>query len=303
MKIVFNLHNVGLGNNGGSKTLVRCAESMASLGHEVVMYSNVKSRFSWHKPIGVKMVYGNLAPKSDVAIATGYKSVDSTLSSRAKRKFYYIRGQELWQAKEKHLIASYKKLNCIVNSGWLNSYLNSIGIRNHLIYAGMDFERYHNLNGYRKNVLGGLFHKKHKTKNHSQVEKIANLSGYELQMLGKHCKNPSLKGLNSFYNSMKVWIATTELEGFHNPPTEASLAGAGLVATDHPKSGMSDYAINEETSLIYSANNLEQAADCVKTLITDNNLRVKLNNNMVELLRTKIGSREENMKKFIEVIS
>jgi hypothetical protein len=300
MKIVFNLHNVGLGNNGGSKTLVRCAEILALLGHEVVMYSNVESRFNWHKPIGVKMKGGKRPPASDIAIATGYKSVDSTVSSDASKKFYYIRGFELWQAKEKHLMASYKKLNCIVNSGWLKGHLEDRGISAKLIWAGMDFDRYYNLNEYRQDIIGGLFHKKHKTKRHSHIQQIAENSGYDLKMLGKDCKNPSLKKLNIFFNSIKVWIATTELEGFHNPPTETSLAGAGLVATDHSMSGMSDYAIDEETALIYNSGDLNQASENAKRLMTDNNLRLRLNNNMIDLLKSKIGSREDNMKKMVE---
>ena len=66
MRFVFNLLDVGLGNNGGSRTIIKCGEALASLGIEVIMYSNVQSGYTWHEPKGVKFVYGDKLPKCNI---------------------------------------------------------------------------------------------------------------------------------------------------------------------------------------------------------------------------------------------
>ena len=185
MRIVFNLHNVGLGNNGGSRTLLRCAETLQALGAEVYIYAD-KSKYTWHKtlvPIVAK------APRCDVMIATGYRSVPSTIKARASRKYYYIRGFELWQADEKMLFDSYRSLNCIVNSEWLQRYLAGNGVSSQIVYPGLDFEWFYNKNKEIQHRIGGLFHVKHATKRAGDVMAIASAVGQKPFLVNKHVKN------------------------------------------------------------------------------------------------------------------
>lgn len=303
MKIVFNLHRVGLGNNGGSRTIIKSAESLASLGHEVILSIDIKNKYTWEKIGGeVKVLYGNKSPKGDVIIATGYDSVRSTLLSPIKKKFYFIRGFEVWRTTKDNLFKSYKSLRCIVNSSWLQKMLKKRGVKSSLIYNGLDFNDFYNMNVARENPLGALYHKKHKTKNHAFVQKCADIRGTPLLSLNKDIKNPNSTQLNDWYNNINVWISASELEGLHNPPMEASLSGCGLVATDHPRSGVSDYAIHNKTALVYKHGDKTDAMNCIKKLLSDDNTRRELNLNMVELLRTKIGTREKNMIKFLNII-
>ena len=175
MKIIINLHNVGLGNNGGSRTLIRCAEVLSELGNTVIMCSNHKSKYTWHKiKSEVRVIHSNKVPNGDVIIATGYKSVKSTVRSSIKRKFYYIRGFELWQASEKDLVKSYKSLNCIVNSSCLYDFLAKNKINSKIMFAGLDFDMYYDKHIDRNPVIGGVFHKKHKTKKHDHLLDISN---------------------------------------------------------------------------------------------------------------------------------
>jgi len=304
MKIIFNLQNVGLGNNGGSRTLIKCADVLSGLGNEVVLHSNHKSRYRWHTiDKGVKMSLSNKIPNGDVIIATGYGSVSSTVSSKISKKFYYIRGFELWNAKKKNLLNSYKSLKCIVNSSWLYDYLLSRGIKSDIVYAGLDFDIYYDKEEARGDIIGGLFSKRHKTKRHSHVIDISKKCKKKLVMLGRECRNRPFSEINEFYNGIKVWVSTSELEGFHNPPTEAAMCGCAIVCTDHHRGGVSDYAINNETALIYPSGDLKFAAKCVMRLMNDYKLRNKLDKNMKALLSSKIGDRESNMKRFMEVIS
>lgn len=303
MRIVFNLQRVGLGNNGGSRTVIKSAETLASLGQEVIISSNIKNKYTWEKINSkVKFICGKNIPKGDVIIATGIGSVPSTISSKFKKKFYYIRGFETWAAKESTLFKSYSSLRCIVNSSWLKQLLNGRGIKCDVIYNGLDFNDFYNLREKRNIPLGGLYSKRHKTKNHAFISKCAGTGGIRTEFLNKDIKDPDPNCLNRWYNAIKVWAAASELEGLHNPPMEASLSGCGLVATNHPRSGTSDYVIHNETALLYEHGNMGDFNKKVSQLLEDEHLRCRLNGNMVALLRNKIGTRQENMKKFLEII-
>ncbi len=297
MRIVFNLQAVGLGNNGGSRTLIKCAEVLQDLGHEVTLWCSANN-YKWSK---VKVLIMSKMPQCDVIIATGYSSVPSTVAAKVKRKFYYIRGFELWRASKTQLLCSYKSLNCVVNSEWLLKYLHSKGVAAHLIYPGVDFDIFGKDTNNRKNILGGLYSKKHATKRHEDVIKVGKHLGYQVQLLNRDIVNPAPSTLRDFYNRIKVWLSPSELEGLHNCPLEAALCGSSLVATDHRSGGVSDYAIDKNSALIYPARQLEVAGQCVKQLMEDSNLRDRLGDNMQRLLKDKIGSREHNMKKLIKI--
>ncbi|KKK93190.1 hypothetical protein LCGC14_2695370 [marine sediment metagenome] len=278
MRIVFNVLKVGLGNNGGSKTLVRCAEILKELGNDVVIASQ-GNNYTWNK---IKVPIVSSLPKADVVVATGFGSVKSTVQSSIPKKFYYIRGFEIWRASEKQLLNSFKSLRCIVNSEWL--YPCDIPV------VG------------REDVVGGLFHTKHKTKRHDDVVYIAHRLGVRCVMLNRDIKNPKPGELSKFYNSIKVWISPSELEGLHNCPMEASLCGCGLVATDHAKGGTLDYAIHEETCLRYESRDLDMATSYVEKLLRDNSEREKLQSDIKKVFYNKIGSKMYNMTKMAGIL-
>lgn len=298
MKIVFNLYKVGMGNNGGTRTLIKSAEALSKLGHDVIMYSNYTNKYTWHKPEGIKIVIGGNIPSSDICIATGYGSVKSTINSKSDKKAYYVRGFETWITSKSNLISSYKKLHCIVNSEWLLRFMKKNKVKSDLVYPGLDFDLYYDLNTAR-NGVGSLFHNRHKTKRHIDAISVSK----HVKMLNKDIHNASPSDLNLWYNSLKVWFAPTELEGLHNPPMEASLCGCALVCTDHPRCGMQDYAIHGETALVYPARNISIAKKYVSELLTDEKLRLNLVSNMRKILVNKVGNRIDNMKYMIEVLS
>jgi hypothetical protein len=303
MRIVFNLHRVGLGNNGGSRTIVKSAEALASLGQEVIIASNIRNKYTW-EPINKKVnfICSKNIPKGDIIIATGIGSVGSTVSSNFKKKFYFIRGFETWAAKKSVLLKSYKSLQCIVNSGWLKKMLKSNGIKSNLVYNGLDFEDFYDMDTERHSSLGGLYSKRHKTKNHDFISKYSNEKNIPIVLLNRDIKDSNPKNINKWYNTIKVWASPSELEGLHNPPMEASLSGCGLVSTDHPRSGTSDYAISNETALIYKHGDMRSFDNQVTKLLEDEPLRQNLNRNMIRLLKDKIGTRQKNMQKFIEIL-
>lgn len=296
MRIVFNLLGTGLSNNGGSRTLIKCAENLQDLGCEVLICSSA-NKYTWHR-IGVEI--RNKIPKCDVVIATGFHSVSSTLSVKKARKFYYVRGFELWQAKESKLVKSYKSMQCIVNSEWLQQYMTKKGIGSHLVYPGVDAD-FRSYGNHRDPVIGGIFSKKHRTKRHEDVIAIGKKLGCKTVLLNRDIKNPNVSELRDFYNQIKVWVSPSELEGLHNCPMESSLCGCGIVSTDHPRGGTSDYAKHEETALVYPSRDISKAVEYTDRLLYGDECNI-FNEKMCKILMEKICDRKTNMKKLLEIL-
>lgn len=298
MRICFNVRHVGLANNGGSRTLIRCAETLRELGHDAFLYVGTNT-YSWHKH-NAKLIKTKEHPECDVTIATGYNSWPDVARYTKAKRCWYIRGFELWKAKEAKLLNAFKQIpNLFVNSQWLCDYLKSHNISSTVQYPGLDTDWFKPL-GLARSGVGALMHNIHKTKRSCDALTLKTEYNIPIKLLNKDIKKPNPEQLNNWYNGLLVWFAPTELEGLHNPPIEAALAGCALVCTDHERSGMQDYAINGETALVYPARDLVKARECIELLLADEDLRVKLNKNLVDLITTKFGTRSTRMVEFCE---
>ncbi len=323
MKILFDLRRVGFGNNGGSLTLVRSANTLSDLGHDVKVIDSGKNMHTW-TPLKVphlRLKNIDAIPNADVVIATGYRSVGSTLNlpKRCGLKAHYIRGWETWSIPE-HLIVNKilkKPTLKIVNSTGLQKKLLKFGIRSSIIYPGYDIDIFNPIKGKRDSqfvVLGGLFNRKHThIKRHDWVIDVSkrlkkeyyvklymfgadNMSG---TVIDNYVKQPDEKRKNHFYNHIDIWLAPTIQEGLHMPPAEAMLTECPVVGTDAPLSGMHDYLIHEKTGLV-SKNNFDSFFNCVKRLVEDKDLRIEYGRQARSKVM-EIGSREKNMKKMVEL--
>jgi hypothetical protein len=273
---------------------------MQDIGHEVIIVVSEPVKYDWHK-IRVKVMSKGI-PDCDAIIASGIHSVDSTVKADVPRKAYYIRGYETWRVDEGSLLGSFRRLPCVVNSPWLQKHLWKNDIKAELIYPGLDLESFTDIKDTRHDYVGAIYHKKHKTKRHADAMQAAAEAGYKLRLLNKHIKGPNEKDLNAWYNTLKVWFSPTESEGLHNPPMEAGLAGCALVCSDHPRSGI-PYARNMETALIYPHRNIVDATQCIKRLMESEDLRNRLTGQLSYVLRSEIGGREKNMRKFVEYLN
>lgn len=298
MKIVFNMLGTGLGNNGGSKTIIRSAETLQELGQDVSVCLTTNA-CTWWK-IGVPII-SSLCP-CDVLIATGYGSVKSTIDHKESGlKLWYVRAHENWAAGHESLMAAYRQVRCIANSEWIKDWLATFHISCDVVYPGIDFECYHKSDAPRANLLGGLMHG-HARKRSKDCLETHRLSRYPISMLNRDIKTGDFGRLSDFYNAIKVWMSPSENEGIQNVPMEAALCGCGLVLTDHFMGGTSDYAVDEETCLMYPARDIRSASECIDRLMKDDTLRNRLNNNAIEVIKSKIGDRKTNMRRFIELL-
>ena len=73
MRIIFDLRRVGLGDNGGSSTIVNSANTLVDLGHDVVVFDSIKNQHTWTPLKAEHIITGKnrKIPDADFIIATG----------------------------------------------------------------------------------------------------------------------------------------------------------------------------------------------------------------------------------------
>lgn len=329
MRITFDLRNVGLGNNGGSFTLVKSANTLVDMGHDVTFTDSVRNQHTW-VPLKAKhkiVRQQGKMPFGDFVIATGYKSVKETLMApqAAGRKCHWIRGWETWQYPEKKIIEKVLKPPTIklVNGQCLQDKLTSLGYESYLIRPGYDFGSLKPLNIRSKTgkiIIGGL----NKQGRHANSKRTAWVfetvkalkrkhgKKIELWMFGmeplpsttvvdKYIRNPSIEQKNNIFNNVDIWLSTSMLEGLHMPPAEAMMTECAVVGTNAEMGGTIDYLKHEDTGII-TDNNIHSFIQGVKKLVDDPKLRRKLGRKgRTRIL--EIGNRTNNMETLISLFS
>lgn len=322
MKIIFNLMNVGLGNNGGSRTIVESANTLQELGSQVVIVDNGPSKYTWTK-LKVPYVRINNINKidGDIIIATGINSVESTNESKIKNKYHWIRGWETWSIPEDKLVKIIKSSQTrkLVNSSCLKMKLLKHGMISDIIIPGYNFNEIYPLNIRENNkhvIIGGLYNqgKKRSKKRVSWIFDCYNTLKEEkipikLFMFGSDGRpsfhidyfinDPNYFEKNKLYNMCDIWLSSSELEGLHIPPAEAMLSKCCVVGNNSEMSGTQDYLINNETGIV-SDNNFKSFLESVKKLINEKELRYNLGKKGREKILS-LGDRKRNMTKMIKL--
>jgi len=318
--------NCGLGNNGGSLTIIKSANTLVDLGHDVTIVDTGKYCNTWvplkAKFKKVKSVQN--IPAAEAIIATGYGTVKTTVDAPDKcgLKMHWIRGWETWNMSEdkiKKKVLDQPTLK-MVNSTCLQKKLQEFGKNAYIIRPGYDFNEifptYERTD--REIVLGGLYNTgvKRAGKRVSWIFETAKkmkelFPGTLLLTFGsdgtpnmKHvdvfAKDPTIEQKNKMYNQVNIWLSPTELEGLHIPPAEAMLTCCPVVGTNAPMSGMQDYLISGKTGLV-SENNLKSFIDTVEFLMEQPGKRKRMGNRARDMILT-LGSREDNMKRLVDLI-
>jgi glycosyltransferase involved in cell wall biosynthesis len=322
LKIIFNLFQVGLNNNGGSHTLVNSANTLSDLGNEVIIVDSYKNYYTWNelrcKHLIIKDI--NEFPNADIIIATGMKSLSSTEKCKIKNKFVYIRGWETWVYPEGNLVNILKQSSCvkIVNSTCLQNKLASFLIPSYKCFPGYDLDEFYpnNKRNYDKITLGGLFNSggKRKTKRtewilqaYHDLKKKYDISLYlfgvedKLQKSGVNfIYNPSKKEKNNVYNKINIWLATSELEGLHITPAEAMLTECCIIGTNTEMAGTQDYLWNNSTGIVTN-NDYDSFINGIEKILFDFEKQKILGKNARNRI-LEIGDRKKNMKKFMQIL-
>ena len=326
MKIIFDLRKVGLGNNGGSATLVKSGNTLVDLNHEVYFVDSMRNQHSW-TPLKAehRIVRNNeRMPSADFIIATGYKSVGPTVTApgRCGHKAHWIRAWERWQMGEAQIVERVLKAPTLklVNSICLHNKLRSHGFDSHIIRPGYDFGQIFPKN-IRENrddiIIGGLnrdgVHGRRKrtswlfeTARYMKM-RYKNvrfwLFGSEpnpmRQIVDKYVQSPNIEEKNAFYNNVDIWMAPTMSEGLHLPPAEAMMTGCPVVATQAELSGVQDYVIDGVTGIL-SKDNLQAFMQDVEHLYHHKGCRQRYGKAGIKKIQ-EIGDRKKNMKELTEL--
>jgi len=326
MKIIFDLRKVGLGDNGGSSTLIKSGNTLVELGHEVFFIDSMRNQHTWTKLNAEHIIIRKEKniPNADVIIATGYKSVGPTVKApkRCGKKFHWIRAWETWQMPESRIVKQILASPVIklVNSICLQKKLKQYNVNSYIVRPGYDFGQIFpkHLRGERDEIIiGGLYREgvHGNRKRTSWLFECARflksrhaylkfwLFGSERKptstLFDKYVRSPSIGIKNHFYNNIDIWMAPTMSEGLHLPPAEAMMTECTVVATNAELSGVQDYTIHGETGLI-SENNLDSFIDSVHTLVKDKKLRMTLGKNARRKILS-LGDRQTNMKQMVEL--
>ncbi len=323
MKITFNLMNVGLGPNGGSLTLIKSANTLQELGHDVTIIDTGTNQNSWVPLVTPHMKIRNEKdiPNADVIIATGVRSWEPTINlpNRCGKKYTWTRGYETWNFPERKIVSILRNqnLNVIVNSICLRIKLLSHNIESHIIRPGNDFDELYPLDirNYDKIIIGGLFNKgsKRKTKRvewiFEAVKELKNKHpGIELWMFGsdgypnnpivdKYWKDPPVEIKNEIYNQCNIWLFPSSLEGLSIVCQEAMLTKCCIIATDAPMSGTQDYMVPGKTGIV-TANNLKSFIKRILLIANDRNRLYDYGKHGRKTI-LNLGDRTSNMKQLI----
>jgi glycosyltransferase involved in cell wall biosynthesis len=328
MKIIFDLRNVGLGNNGVSFTLIKSGNTLVDMGHEVIFVDSGRNQHTWvplkadHRIIKQK----SKLPVADFIIATGYKSVVETVMAppHVGRKFHYIRGWETWQYNENDIIKKILKAPTVklVNGLCLQNKLKSLGFDSHLIRPGYDFDKLKPIKVKKDPnvvVIGGL-NKQGRHANNKRtswvletVKSLKRKYGKKIQLymfgmdglssttsVDKYIRNPSIEEKNELYNKVDIWLAPSLLEGLHMPPAEAMITECPVIGTNAEMSGTIDYLEHMNTGIVTN-NDIQSFIQGTKELVDNPKLRKKLGKN-ARLKILEIGNRRSNMEILVDLL-
>jgi len=327
MKIIFDLRRVGLGNNGGSSTLIKSGNVLLEMGHDVYFIDSGKSKHTWNSLKAKHIIVKNNSniPDADIIIATGYKSVATTVKApeRCGIKAHWIRAWEFWQMTENEIVNKVLKVPTLklVNSICLQNKLKSYEIDSYIIRPGYDFDQLYPTNKRSKNtgiIIGGLYregvHGQRKRTNwlfktaaymktkHKDIQFW--LFGSERNpnndLIDNYIRSPNIIQKNEFYNSINIWLAPTMSEGLHLPPAEAMITGCPVVSTEAEMSGTQDYVVHGVTGYV-ADNKLDSFIKYVEVLYPDSYSRNQMGINAREKI-IELGNRKENMQKFVDLV-
>ena len=209
----------------------------------------------------------------------------------------------MWKMEEPKIIKTCRKISVLVNSPWLKEELAKHSIKSEFCHAGLD--NWCDLNLRQRKTRIGFLYSTVSTKKWSHCEKLASQLGfkeYEYVAFGtgkckkhwltEYLRNPSFYELQQFYSQCHIWFAPTVLEGWHNPPAEASMCGALVVCHRGPRNGM-HYA-DDRTAMLYET--LPEAARSIQRPDYSKVLRMKNH------LNRNVGTREKCMERLVKLI-
>jgi hypothetical protein len=243
MNVAFFAYISGLGNNGGSNTIVCTAHELRCLGHEVDIIATI-DRYNRdpHPPI-----VGISDKKYDAICAVLWMDVKAMHKLfPLKKKFWWMRA---WNNKpplsEQQILECARAQKTIVNASWMQRRLQLHGIKAELVHQGIDSDYWSAGYGQNREKIIGACWRPETKKCFNEAQRLF-VPGYEKSFA--HDKQPY--EMRDWYNSLDYFLAPSECEGLPNTPLEAALCNAALICKRREEAGCGDFA-DDANALLY----------------------------------------------------
>ena len=315
MKILFNAYNCGLGNNGGSKTIICSAETLNEMGHDCYILSKVDTyTLNTHRANVIKDIPLISISSFDAIINCSAWEIEHTLSLGHRNSYWWLRGWEDYRP-EGEIKKYIHKIPMLVSSIGLQRRLESYGVESELIYQGINIDFWKCASKKPEYPRVGILANVKENKRFKDALKIVDKIGDKFQYAAvgesrtitnairkelKHRNIPLLESLNKyrmrdFYSLCNIWLQASYNEGLCNMAMEAALCDCLILANVDGLSGVDDY---HQYVLTYF--DTDHACTWLNQY-PDKYIDRFVNNCKIEI-KTKIGSRKECMKKLIKAI-
>ena len=227
-------------------------------------------------------------------------------------KFYFIQHYETWNGKEEEVNETWKMpFKKIVIAGWLKDIAESMGEDSYYVPNAFDFSEFdmdikpEKRNDKKVMMLYNDLEFKGSVYGLRAFNKLKKeLSGLEVILFGvpnkpdglpewiQYYQTPERKLLRKLYNESSVFISPSLAEGFPLPPAEAMMCGSALACTDI--GGHREYAIDNETAVLFKPKDSDEIVTALKKLLSDNDLRIRLAYSGNEFIRQFTWERSVN---------
>jgi len=240
-------------------------------------------------------------PSADILIATAWQTVEESKNfpqSKGK-KIYLIQHYETWSGETNQVDETYKNKDYtkIVISTWLKEIIEKVsGERNiPLIPNGRDlFLSEYKGEGFNRNYAIGMLYSTVKFKRSDiglSAIKIAlqKFPKLKVVLFGSEYPNENLPSENftffrrppqeeipKLYQSTRIWISSSDVEGFCLPALEAICSGCAVVTTN--SGGVTDIIENGKSGIVVDPGNPQSLADAIIKVLNDKELELKLQN-------------------------
>ena len=270
--------------------------------------------------IWVRNISDETIPDADVSIATAWRTAHCAngLNKSKGEKFYFIQHYEVWNGSEEEVNETWKMpFKKIVIAKWLEDIAASMSEESYYVPNAFDFSE------FGMDILPEKRSAKKIMMLYNELEFKGSKYGLEafsvlkkefpdleLNLFGvpdkpdglpegvKYFQSPDRQTLRNLYNESSIFVSPSLAEGFPLPPAEAMICGAALACTDI--GGHREYAVNNETAVLFNSEDSNAAADTVRKLIVDDKFRINIANKGNEFI--KKFTWENSVNKFQEVL-
>lgn len=237
-------------------------------------------------------------PDADAVFATACTTAPAvaTLARSKGTKLYLIQHYEDWACGKEGVAATWKMpLHKVVISRWLEELGVAMGEGHRMTYIpnGVELDTFRMLttpaarNPLRVGMLAHPRSRKGLTYGVNALEAVRrHLPNLDATAFGAgprpsslpgwvtYVENPTRDQLVSLYNTLAIFLHTSESEGWPLPSAEAMACGCALVAAD--SKGVRDYAHDSQTALLVPPRDADALAGRLLQAIQDDALRLKI---------------------------